>query len=204
LISGSKFDGSPPAGGGEPTPVYPSHAPFQLHLIGARVLLIICVHEAGPVYGHIIQSRQFEDAASAPKENSRVPVVAILTTIQVLFASPVNKQPELADPGFVEGFETEPDVNSTTDPEPLGSTAKDALVQMLTAPEQSDAITGPGGGGGGVPQGEQMTLANHPGALIIPSDVKTSVKHPEVEVIFPGIVVPVSVANKGEAEVGPL
>ena len=121
MSSGSKLVGSPPAGGGVASPVNPSHAPFQLHLIGASVLLIICVHEAGPVYGHIIQSRQFEDAASAPNENSNVPVVAMFTTIQVLFASPVNKQPWFAEKGFIDGFENDPEVNSTTDPEPLGS-----------------------------------------------------------------------------------
>jgi len=122
----------------------------------------------------------------------------------VLFASPVNKQPEFADPGFIDGLENDPEVNSTTDPEPLGSTAKEALVQTLTAPEQSEATTGPGGGGGGAPQGAQITFANHPVEVTLPSEVNTKVKHPVVAVIFPGIVVPVKVANNGEPEVGPL
>jgi hypothetical protein len=59
---------------------------------------------------------------SAPKENSSVPEEAIFTIIHVLFNSPERRQPSLEDAGFVLGLETEdPVVNSTTDPEPLGS-----------------------------------------------------------------------------------
>ena len=66
---------------------------------------------------------------------------------------------------------------------------------MFTAPEQSEATIGPGGGGGGDPQGVQIILASHPVDVPIPSDVKTNVKQPEVEVRFPGSAVPVNVAR---------
>jgi hypothetical protein len=56
-------------------------------------------------------------------------------------------------------------------------------VQILTAPEQSDAITGPGGGGGGDPHGVHIILANHPVEVTEPSEVNTRVKHPVVDVI---------------------
>jgi hypothetical protein len=71
------------------------------------------------VYGHIIQSKQPEPGV--PIENSKVPVVATLITIQVLLSSPERRQPVFKDPGFTEGFETVPLVNSVTSPEPLGS-----------------------------------------------------------------------------------
>jgi hypothetical protein len=131
----------------------------------------------------MIQSKH-PDPPGAPNENSRVPVVATFTTIQVLFNSPESKQPWFADAIFVDGFENEPVVNSTTFPEPLGSIWKVALVQIFTAPEQSDAITGPGGGGGGVPQGAQITFANHPVDVVEPSEINCNVKQPVVEVTF--------------------
>jgi hypothetical protein len=86
----------------------------------------------------------------------------MFTTIHVLFNSPESRHPELLEPGFVLGLETDPEVNSVTEPEPLGSTWNEAFVQMFTAPEQSEAITGPGGGGGGDPHGVQITFAAHP------------------------------------------
>jgi hypothetical protein len=122
----------------------------------------------------MIQSRH-PVPPSAPKENSSVPVVATLITIHVLFNSPDNKQPSLsvvAELGFICGFEMLlAVVNSTTFPEPFGSIWKVALVQMFTAPEQSEAITGPGGGGGGAPHGEHMTLANQPVDVVDPSEM---------------------------------
>ena len=59
---------------------------------------------------------------SAPNENSSVPEEAMFTTIQVEFNSPDKRQPELVELGLVEGFETDPVVNSVTEPLPLGST----------------------------------------------------------------------------------
>lgn len=75
---------------------------------------------------------------------------------------------------------------------------------MLTAPEQSEATIGPGGGGGGDPHGAQITLASHPVDVTEPSEVKTSVKQPVVEVTLPVKVVPVIVARSGAALVVPL
>jgi hypothetical protein len=135
----------------------------------------------------MIQSRQ-PVPPTAPNENSNVPEVATFTTIQVLFNSPESKQPSfnvVAELGFVCGFEMVLDVvNSTTFPEPLGSIWKVAFVQMFTAPEQSEATTGPGGGGGVVPQGAQITFANQPVDVVDPSEINWSVKHPVVEVTF--------------------
>ena len=74
-----------------------------------------------------------------PNENSRIPVPAILITIQVLFNSPDKRHPAFPEAGFVEGFETFP-FNSCMAPEPLGSIANVALVQILTASEQSLAV----------------------------------------------------------------
>ena len=108
----------------------------------------------------MIQSKQ--PVAGVPKENSKVPFVATFTIIHVLFNSPASKQPKFPDATFVDGFEKDPVVNSTVFPDPLGSIWNVAFVQILTEPEQSEAITGPGGGGGGVPHGAQMTFANHP------------------------------------------
>jgi len=69
----------------------------------------------------------------------------MFTIIHVLFNSPLSKQPEFAEAGFTVGFETEPETNSTTFPDPFGSIWKEELVQMLTALAQSLAITTPGG-----------------------------------------------------------
>ena len=61
-----------------------------------------------------------------PNENSSVPEVATFTTIHVLFNSPDNRHPEfrvVGKLGFDCGFEIELSVvNSTTFPDPLGST----------------------------------------------------------------------------------
>ena len=100
----------------------------------------------------MIQSKQPEPPG-VPTENSKVPVVETFTIIHVLFNSPLNKHPELPEAGFVEGLDIVPDVNSVTSPEPLGSIWKVEFVQIFTAPEQSLATTGPGGGGGGEPHG---------------------------------------------------
>src|SRR5687767_12784337 len=63
---------------------------------------------------------------------------------QVLFASPVNKHPELQQLGLVDGLLVEPVPNSTTLPDPLGVMLKDELgLQRLMAFGQS-----PGFGGG--------------------------------------------------------
>jgi hypothetical protein len=59
------------------------------------------------VYGHIIQSKQ-PIPLSWPNENSKVPVPATLIIIHVGFNSPESKQPELPEPGFIDGFETVP------------------------------------------------------------------------------------------------
>lgn len=92
-----------------------------MHLTGAKVLLVIAEHVAAPEYGHMIQSKQLVPA-SAPNENSKVPEEAIFTIIHVLFNSPEFIQPSFEEAGFVNGFETlDPVVNSTTDPDPLGS-----------------------------------------------------------------------------------
>ena len=84
------------------------------------MLLIIWLQVVVPLYGHIIQSKQPVPPA-APIENSKVPEVAMLTIIQVLFNSPESKHPEFNEPGFVEGFDIDPDVNSVTAPDPFGS-----------------------------------------------------------------------------------
>jgi hypothetical protein len=75
---------------------------------------------------------------------------------------------------------------------------------MFTAPEQSDATTGPEGGGGGDPQGVQMIFPSHPVDVPVMSEVKTKVKQPEVEVRFPGSTVPVKVAKGTPVAVLPL
>jgi hypothetical protein len=75
-----------------------------------------------------------------PKENSRVPVLAIFITIHVLFNSPASRQPALPDPGFVVGFEIPFPSSSKMFPEPLGFIEKVALVQIFTASTQSLAV----------------------------------------------------------------
>lgn len=87
----------------------------------------------------MIQSKQ-PKPPEAPKENSRVPVLAIFTTIHVLFNSPDNRQPEFDDAGLVLGFDTTLKNSSSIAPEPLGSMAKVASVQILTASTQSLAV----------------------------------------------------------------
>lgn len=68
--------------------------------------------------------------------------MAILTIIQVLFNSPARRQPKLEDCGLLCGLDTEEAiVNSSILPYPLGSTIKDALVQIFTAVAQSPAVT---------------------------------------------------------------
>ena len=111
---------SPPVGKGDARPVKPSHKPFQLQRIGEIEFPKICVQVVGPEYGNMIQSKH-PVPLSAPIENSKVPVEAMLTTIQVLFNSPDKRHPEFEEPGFVDGFDVEP-FNSLTAPNPLGST----------------------------------------------------------------------------------
>ena len=137
-IPGSKFEGSPPGGSVEATPVNPSHMPFQLHLIGGKLLLIISLQEEA-LYGHIIQSRHPVEP-SVPNENSKIPLLATLITIHVLFNSPAKRHPEFPDPGFVVGFDTLFPSNSRTEPAPLGSIANVAFVQIFTASTQSLAV----------------------------------------------------------------
>lgn len=84
------------------------------------MLFIIWLHVVGPAYGHIIQSKH-PDPPAVPIENSSVPEDAMLTTIHVLFNSPDKRHPEFVEPGLVDGFETVPEVNSVTAPDPLGS-----------------------------------------------------------------------------------
>ena len=67
-------------------------------------------------------------------------MLAIFTTIQVLCNSPDNRQPEFDEPGLVLGFETALKNSSSIAPEPLGSIAKVASVQILTASTQSLAV----------------------------------------------------------------
>jgi hypothetical protein len=45
----------------------------------------------------------------------------MFTIIHVLFNSPLSKHPVFAEAGFTEGFETDPDTNSITLPDPFGS-----------------------------------------------------------------------------------
>ena len=137
-IPGSKFEGSPPGGSVEATPVNPSHMPFQLHLIGGKLLLIISLQEEA-LYGHMIQSRHPAEP-SVPNENSKIPLLATLITIHVLFNSPAKRHPEFPDPGFVVGFETLFPSNSKTAPSPLGSMANVAFVHIFTASTQSLAV----------------------------------------------------------------
>jgi hypothetical protein len=92
----------------------------------------------------MIQSKQ-PKPPGAPNENSSVPVLAMFTIIHVLFNSPLSRQPVFAEAGLIEGFETDPETNSTTLPDPFGSIWKEELVQMLTALAQSLATTTPGG-----------------------------------------------------------
>ena len=87
----------------------------------------------------MIQSKQ-PNPPDAPKENSRVPELAIFITIQVLFNSPDKRQPEFDEAGLVLGFEMALKKSSSIAPEPLGSIAKVASVQILTASTQSLAV----------------------------------------------------------------
>jgi hypothetical protein len=114
---------------------------------------------------------------------------AILITIQVLFNSPERRHPELGPTGLVLGLTTDPEGSSFTAPNPFGSTEKLALLQMFAACAQSLATIGGGGGGG---QATQLMLAENPGALITPSEVKRNVIHPPVEVRVGGKAVPVN------------
>jgi hypothetical protein len=82
----------------------------------------------------MIQSRHlFVDVLGAPNENSNVPALATFTISQLLFTSPVNKQPEFVEAGFVDGFEKLPTVNSVIRPLLFGSNKKVGFVHMLTA-----------------------------------------------------------------------
>jgi hypothetical protein len=76
-------------------------------------------------------------------------------------------------------------------------------VQTFTAPEQSLATTGPAGGGGGDPQGWQMTFPIHPVEVTEASEVNLKVKQPAVEVKLP-VNVLVIVAISGAAVEFPL
>ena len=136
------------------------------------------------LYGHMIQSRHPPDAG-APKLNCREPVVAILMIIQVLFVSPVSKQPEFALAGLMLGLTTEPGGSSWTLPKPFGVTEKLALVHTLIASMQSSAVTDGGGGGG---QGTQEIVAFQPAILMLGSDVKTNVRQFPWAISVPGLV----------------
>ena len=52
--------------------------------------------------------------------------------------------------------------------------------------------------GGGAPQGAQLKVASHPELVFEISDVKTKVKHPLVDVIKPGNIVPEKTPIIGE------
>jgi hypothetical protein len=52
--------------------------------------------------------------------------------------------------------------------------------------------------------GTQFRVASNPPALTIKSEVNSIVRHPVVEVIIPGNVVPVKVPRIGESVFGPL
>jgi hypothetical protein len=134
----------------------------------------------------MIQSRQ--PVPGDPIENCRLPLDAILITIHVLFNSPESKQPELGPTGLVLGLTVVPLGSSLIEPNPFGSTAKLALLQIFAACPQSLATIGGGGGGG---QARQLIEIENPGASIIASEVNLSVKHPPVEVIAAGREVPV-------------
>ena len=139
FTAGSKLLAAPPAGSVFATPVKPSHCPFQLQRIGARVLLKIS-SQAEAEYSHIIQSRQ-PFPPSCPNENSSNPEPEILTIIHVLLVSPVSRQPAFPEPGLVPGLEKFP--LSSSRPAPFGSISKAASVHILlsTASEQSGATT---------------------------------------------------------------
>ena len=87
----------------------------------------------------MIQSRHPVEP-SVPNENSKIPLLATLITIHVLFSSPAKRHPEFPVPGFVVGFDTLFPSNSKTDPAPLGSMANVAFVQIFTASTQSLAV----------------------------------------------------------------
>jgi len=92
----------------------------------------------------MIQSKQNPDKDGSPKLNSRLPVVAILMIIQVLFNSPDIKHPEFDPLGFVCGFEMLLEiVNSSIVPKPFGSTENEELVQIFIAAEQSEEVICP-------------------------------------------------------------
>ena len=82
----------------------------------------------------MIQSRHLlVEVLGAPNENSKVPVLAIFTINQVLFTSPVKRQPAFDEAGFTEGLEILPTVNSVNNPLFAGSNRKVGLVQMFIA-----------------------------------------------------------------------
>jgi hypothetical protein len=109
-------------------------------------------------------------------------------TIHVLFNSPESRHPEFGPTGLVLGLTVVPLGNSLTEPNPFGSTAKLALLQILAACAQSLATIGGGGGGG---QARQLIEIENPGASMIASEVNLSVRQPPVEVIAAGSEVPV-------------
>jgi hypothetical protein len=186
-IVGSKSPWFAPIGSVDAIPVNPWQLAFQLHRIGAKLFVLIWLMVEIPLYGHIIQSRHlFEDVLGAPNENSSVPALATFTISQLLFISPVNKQPEFVEAGFVDGLEKLPTVNSVISPLLDGSNRKVGLVQMLTAWNASLAETGVGGTVGVVPQGFVKIFANQPDELTLLSEVKIKVKQPDVEVKFVG------------------